>query len=247
MGYSLFIKFLKEYSPIGFKEINRDDSLILELEKMVENNNQFFYIADALQLKILFTSNQSTKFIGIEPLNLTPCDFIEATHPDDLQRLSLGRNKILNMSQEFFIAEKGKALFSTSLRLRNPSGEYSNILVQSYLFYSSIPYKTVFFLKIHTNIDGFKRIKHGYHFYCGNDMTYFRYPDQKMLNIGNVFTSREFEIIKLVALGFSSLQIAEKLYLSPYTISTHRSNILKKANKTQLPELIYDLYERGLL
>ena len=45
----------------------------------------------------------------------------------------------------------------------------------------------------------------------------------------------------------SSEQIAEKLFLSPYTINTHRSNILEKTGKASISELIYELKERGLL
>jgi DNA-binding CsgD family transcriptional regulator len=108
-------------------------------------------------------------------------------------------------------------------------------------------YKTVFYLKIHTNVDWCKKIRHGYHYYIGNDMAYFRYPDDTMLSMGNVFTMREFEIIRLIAMGHSTEQIAGKLFLSTYTVNTHRCNILKKTGKTNVPELIFELQERGLL
>ena len=66
-------------------------------------------------------------------------------------------------------------------------------------------------------------------------MSFFRYPDQKMLQLGNVFTNREFEIIKMIASGMSTEQIAEKLFLSVYTVNTHRGNILKKTGITKIP------------
>ena len=44
-----------------------------------------------------------------------------------------------------------------------PSGAYSDTLVQAYIYYPVIPYKTLFFLKVHTHIDWHKKIKHGYH------------------------------------------------------------------------------------
>jgi len=136
---------------------------------------------------------------------------------------------------------------TTNFKIRNAGGDFTNFLTQNYLFYSSIPYKTVFFLKVHTNIDWCKKIKHGYHYYIGNDLSYFRYPDQEMLQIGNVFTRREFEIIRLIEEGLSSEQIAEKLFLSVYTVNTHRRNILKKTEKAHISELIYDLKDRGVI
>ena len=90
-------------------------------------------------------------------------------------------------------------------------------------------------------------MKHGFHYYLGNDLSYFKFPDRTLLNTGNIFTRREFDIIKLIATGDTSEQIAEKLFLSHYTVNTHRGNILKKTNKEHISELIYELMEQGLL
>ena len=131
--------------------------------------------------------------------------------------------------------------------MRVPSGEYSDFLIQCYLFYTTIPYKTVFFLKIHTNIDWHKKIKHGYHYYIGDDLSYFRYPDDEMLKKGNIFSEREFEIIRLIESGLSSEEIAEKLFMSVHTVNTHRRNMLDKSGKASMSDLIYYLKERGVL
>jgi len=185
--------------------------------------------------------------IGIEPEEVSPYHFMEVTHPDDIQRLNLGRTKIIKMAQDLFIAKKGYGLLATNYKMRNPSGGYSDFLIQCYIYYTSIPNETVFFLKIHTNIDWHKKIKHGYHYYVGNDLSYFRYPDDEMLMKGNIFSDREFEIIRLIHSGLSSEEIAEKLFLSVNTVNTHRRNILVKSGKESISELIYALKESGLL
>ena len=89
--------------------------------------------------------------------------------------------------------------------------------------------------------------KQGYHYYVGNDLSKFKYPDDELLKIGNDFTKREFEIIKLIELGLNSEQIAEKLFVSHFTINAHRANILKKSNKTCMSELIHFLNTNGSL
>lgn len=41
-------------------------------------------------------------------------------------------------------------------------------------------------------------------------------------------SERELEIITLIAEGYTNVEIAEKLFLSPHTVNTHRKNILQK-------------------
>lgn len=247
IDYNIFFKFLDTYSPVAFMGIDPDAPQMLEMEKQMETNDQFIYVADAIRMEILFTSKRSVEMMGIAPEDVSFYHFMGATHQDDIQRLNIGRTTIMKKAQDMFIAGKGSSLLATNFMIRNASGTYSNFLVQNYLFYSETPYKTVFFLKVHTNIDWCKKIKCGYHYYIGNDMSYFRYPDDKMLQEGNVFTKREFEIIKLIENGMSSEQIAKKLFLSLYTVNTHRGNILKKTGRAHISELIYELKERGVI
>ena len=44
----------------------------------------------------------------------------------------------------------------------------------------------------------------------------------------DMLTEREIEILKMVALENSNVEIAEKLYISPKTVETHRKNLMKK-------------------
>ena len=245
--YDLFFEFIETYSSVGFKGIDRHDPLILALEEMMKNNNQFLSVFDMLRMKTEFVSQGCIQMLGINPEDLTSYHFKEATHPDDLKRHELGLVKTFKIAHELFVAKKGEMLISTNFRLRTSTGNYSNQLIQCYFFYSLVPDNTVYLININTDISWCKRIKHGYHYYVGEDLSYFRYPDEELLRTGNVFTNREFEIIRMIQEGLESEQIAEKLFLSKHTINKHRKNILDKTGKTHIAELIYDLHERGLL
>jgi DNA-binding CsgD family transcriptional regulator len=246
-SYELYFRFIQTYLPVGFKGIDRNDPLVLEVEEMTASNNQFFFVADMLRMKVEFTSQGCRKILGIEPEEFTPYHLKEATHPDDLARQGLSQAQLFKIAHELVIKKKGDMLISSNFRLRDTTGNYSNRLVQAYFFYNAAPAEAVYLLDVYTDIGWFKKMKNGYHYYLGNDIRFFRFPDDALLMYGQVFSDREFEIIKLIHSGLSSEQIGEKLFLSKYTIDTHRRNILEKTGKNHISELIYDLHEKGLL
>lgn len=60
-------------------------------------------------------------------------------------------------------------------------------------------------------------------------------------------TEREREILKLVAEGHTNNQIAERLFISPKTVDTHRTHIMDKLNLHSRAELVKYAMRRGLL
>ena len=51
-------------------------------------------------------------------------------------------------------------------------------------------------------------------------------------------SKREVEIVKLLAEGLTSLQIANKLFIAEHTVKTHRKNILRKTGATNTSQLV---------
>lgn len=52
------------------------------------------------------------------------------------------------------------------------------------------------------------------------------------------FTSREIEVLQQICLGLNNEEIAEKLFISPKTIKSHRSNLLGKTGCKNTPTLM---------
>ena len=59
-------------------------------------------------------------------------------------------------------------------------------------------------------------------------------------------TSREKEIIKYISQGLTNNQIGEKLFISPRTVDTHRTNIMRKINVHNVASLIRFAFQNGL-
>lgn len=246
-SYNIFYDFIESYLPSGFLNVKPEDPIMLKLNDLMEENEQFITMADLSQIKFLFVSEGIRQMLGVEPHELNPGHFVEVTHPEDLNRLGLLRAQTFVVEKKVLETHKASALVSFTIRLRNPAGEYHNHICQAYFFYSPTPHKVVYLLQVISKVDWFKFKKNCFHHYSGPDISQFRYPDEKLLNIGPNISMREFEIIKLIETGLSTKQIANKLFLSEYTVSTHRANILEKFGKATLSDLIYDLKNQGLL
>ena len=63
----------------------------------------------------------------------------------------------------------------------------------------------------------------------------------------DLLTSREREILQLVAERKSNKEIAASLHLSPYTVETHRRNLQEKLNLHSSAELILYAVRKGLI
>ncbi|RMG62362.1 MAG: DNA-binding response regulator [Bacteroidetes bacterium] len=62
-----------------------------------------------------------------------------------------------------------------------------------------------------------------------------------------VLTQREREILILVAEGFSNTEIGDQLHISPRTVDTHRTNLMKKLRVRNLAGLIRYAFQQGLV
>ena len=62
-----------------------------------------------------------------------------------------------------------------------------------------------------------------------------------------VLTSREKEILALIAEGYTNPQIAEKIFLSPFTVDSHRKNLLAKLDVKNTAALIRVAVEQKLI
>ncbi len=92
-----------------------------------------------------------------------------------------------------------------------------------------------------------KSVADGNRFFCNNVLD---------LVVGNEdaedceptnLSPREYEVLKLITKGQTTIQIAESLHVSVHTINSHRKNILKKLNLKSPAELIVYALESGLV
>lgn len=60
-------------------------------------------------------------------------------------------------------------------------------------------------------------------------------------------TKRELQVLELLSRGFSSIEIADTLFISRNTVDFHRRQLLKKTESKNIAELIGNAYRQGIL
>jgi len=243
--YSIIFDLIEAYHPQRFNNINPGDPLIQKLDRFMDLNDQMLKIMDLNEMKVIYNSKHSLNMLGIHPKKNSPYEMLCRVHECDLPRFGLARTKLLKMDKDLYISKSETRVFSSTCRMRKPDNTYCNHLFQFYLFYSPI-FNTVFSVQVNTNVDRFKMKKDTFHHYAGDDISHYRFPDEELLEIGHDLTCREFEIVKLIAEGHTSDEIAGNLFLSIHTIRSHRKNILRKYHKSHLSDIILLFKDQGL-
>ncbi len=76
---------------------------------------------------------------------------------------------------------------------------------------------------------------------------YIKKSGETIMDSYERLTSREREVLHLVAQGSTSLEIANKLCLSRRTVETHRANLMRKLGLHSRNELLRYALQRGIL
>ena len=85
-------------------------------------------------------------------------------------------------------------------------------------------------------IDSVKETYKGKKFFCGQILETIHKEGIDVQELSDaeftcepiILSSREIEVITLIAEGFTNIEISEQLFLSKHTVNTHRKNIMNK-------------------
>lgn len=73
----------------------------------------------------------------------------------------------------------------------------------------------------------------------------FKLDERQLTRLG--ISTRELEVLRLIAAGHSNQEIAEKLFISLNTVKTHTSNLFQKLNVTRRTQAIQKAKELNLI
>ena len=92
-------------------------------------------------------------------------------------------------------------------------------------------------------LEGVREVHRGNRFLCAEAENLLKKTQENELMI----TRRESNVLKLLAEGFTNNEIAEKLFISPLTVDSHRKNLIIKLQARNTASLIKIASDKGLV
>lgn len=252
----------KEYSAQinKYSEYKATDQF-QQIAALFSPGRSYFYILNMHNLELDYISPDVEKFIGLSPDEVSMDDLLKLALPEEIEVLEKKEVVIKDFFSRYLKPHEltsYKVVYS--YKMRDHLGEILTILHQATPISVAENGSPQHILSIHSDIShlrvcstkevSFINIKEGRSFYNMETERGIFQPglqDEKTENLYEAITDREKEIVRLLAKGLSAEEIAEDLFLSVHTITTHRKNILKKSGCKNTAQLVAKCLTGGIV
>ncbi len=241
---------------VSKKEIALDGLKLDELTNSIFTNGPFYYfIIDFFEMKINYMSPSIKDIHGFDPETVVFQNILDETHPDDMMfvaRAEAAAWDLIFNKIDRSLNKKYKV--SYCFRLKTSDGTYQLFHHQCMILSTDENGNVSKALNIHTNINHLTTQNN----YKVSAIGMFGEPSYMDISLipgeesflssrQMLFTKRETEVIKLLAIGLTSTEIADKLCISINTVNTHRKNIIQKSNCKSVAQLIIKCITEGVI
>lgn len=209
----------------------------------------YFYVIDFFDMSVSRMSRGIKNIHGLEPETVMFNDILGLIHPDDLDFVAKMELYILDMIRYKFPDKVLSYKAAYCFRMKTADGSYKLFLHQGLQLTLDDNGGIAKALNIHTDISHITKVNN----YKLSIISINGEPSYMDIDIysptekNTVFTKRETEILKLLAEGLTTNQIAHKLHLSFDTVKTHRRNMLAKSGLQTTTQLVKDSVLKGLI
>lgn len=215
-------------------------------EELSNFGSQFIYIFDFPRGEVNYVSPGIQKIFGYDPGEVNLQFLYEQIHPDDRRGVAEATMDAFQGTIENRMTSPGRLKFSVNYRFRRKDGSYLQVLRHQTVQMTDDDGNILRTTGIIVELGHLPEVNGVLGKMVDNEsgkVIYSRaYSGQE-----SIFSTREKEIILLLANGRKTDEIAKELFISPNTVSTHRKNMLKKYAVKNTAELILFSKKQGIL
>src|SRR5690606_3301903 len=221
----------------------------------------YYYAIDSPTLTLDFASESMKTILGIDPSSFELKDFVDIIHPDDVPFFMRCEDIVGFFLKNCIPTEKMvNYKINYCLREKTSTGNFKLFLMQTITLKTSEKGELLKVFGVHTDIShitsennrklsliGLNGEPSYYEIDVFDDNVFENFSPYKYSIETISFTKRELEILKLLAQGLTTDEIASSLTISSKTVLTHRKNMLKKFNLKNTVELIAKSIRMGYI
>lgn len=204
----------------------------------------YYYILNIPSLQMEYINENVVNILGINtPDELSPESIFQRLHPLDVDRFVAHEARLTEFFRKLPPEKVTKYKVSYDYRIRRADGSYIWILMQTVTIQTNDEGAVIRVLGVHTDITHLKTDDtpsglsliglDGEPSFLNMDV-----PATIHISGNSMLTRREREILRMMLDGKTSGEIAQQLFISLHTVSTHRKNILAKSGCRNIPELL---------
>lgn len=204
----------------------------------------YFYIVDFFDFSIKYMSPLVEDIHGLNPETTSFQDILDQMHPDDMEFVARAEAKVFDIIGSFGAERIKKYKTSYCFRFLTADGSYQLFNHQAIILTTDENGRIAKSLNIHTNINHLTN-KNNFKVSAIGMFGEPSYLNMDALNDTPApesstpsLSKREKQIIQLMADGFTSKEIAGKLFIAVNTVKNHRKNIFKKSNCKNVGQLV---------
>ena len=220
---------------------------IIQFKKLAISQ-YFWFVSDPIRWKTPYAGGSIDKMtpMKLEDLIGQPVDpFLKNVHPDDIIQMFTFSDYWVSFLTQLPLEKRATVRLTIYVRLQNPQFQYYWVMVQFVDTILDEEGKIIYGLTLVTDISHIKKdgiplmsILNTEDESCQQFMCLEGNEINKINGYIPKLTNKEIEVLRCLAAGMASKQIAAELNNSIKTIDNHRQNMLHKTNSKSSAELV---------
>jgi DNA-binding CsgD family transcriptional regulator len=213
----------------------------------------YYYIFDFPSLSFSYVHPNMGSILGVDTTSFTPYDLMTRLHPEDIDFMGKCEQAAFQFVFQKLPEDKRKSYKITYCIRIKAHESYKLILFQIVMLTSDHTGALGKSFCVHTDISHITTTNNykisfvginGEPSYCNLDP---KEVTQELYPINILYSNREIEVIKLLAEGFTAMEVGDKISISTQTVRKHVNNILSKSDCNNMSQVVVKCIKEGLI